>query len=68
MKKETKGRLNERILQFLNRWLKAGREVQNRDAFFARGEIEQMISEVYLEGRKDVCDEIEFETLKRSLK
>jgi hypothetical protein len=53
MNHETKKLFNERILTFINRYLKHGAIVQKNWGFFARGDLEKMIGEAYIQGRID---------------
>ncbi len=63
MRKETRENLNARIIIFLNRYLKHGNIVKATDPFYARGEIEKMLTEACEEGifiaeHKKTLDEV----------
>ncbi len=50
MKDDFRKQLNEKILLFLNRYLKQGVVIKATDAFYGRGDIEKIIKEAYDHG------------------
>ena len=61
MKSEQKQIVNSLILDFINRYLKTGVVVQGKWAFFARGDLEQIVKVAYDSGYRNGLEMGQFE-------
>lgn len=48
---------NDKINEFVNKWIKAGKTVQSQWPFFAKKELEGMLEDEFQEGRETAFNE-----------